>query len=107
VPGRSPSSALPASRRIRWRRAVLRRDPICLVCETEPSTEAHHVAAVHEAPRLAFDVDNGIGCCASCHTLARNAGATLAELRQRLADRRANSGASASTRANMLRLLEG
>ena len=55
----------------RWRRLaamVLRRQPICTDCQREPSTVVHHDKPRRDYPDLAYDIDNLIGLCASCHS---------------------------------------
>lgn len=54
----------------KWRLAVLRRDPFCVLCRKRDRIEAATVAD-HVRPITAggerFDVDNGRGLCAACH----------------------------------------
>lgn len=55
----------------RFRRQVLARDPICVLCWREPSAHADH----HPVDRRTLvlrgedpnDPKHGRGCCASCH----------------------------------------
>lgn len=55
----------------RWRLAILRRDPLCVLCleqgRTSPATVADHVVpiAIDATRRLALD--NGRGLCVACH----------------------------------------
>lgn len=58
----------------RFRRAVLDRDPICVLCEAAQSTVADHyprsrreLQALHLDPN---DPDYGRGLCAPCHNTA-------------------------------------
>lgn len=54
----------------RWREMVLRRDPLCVMCEkvgrVEPSVIADHIKPLAQggAP---FDMANGQGLCMACH----------------------------------------
>jgi 5-methylcytosine-specific restriction protein A len=54
-----------------FRRAVLRRDPVCVACRAAPSTVAdHYPASRRELVDAGLDPDNparGRGLCASCH----------------------------------------
>lgn len=68
-----------------WRAAVIARDPYCKIgikCEGEArSTVADHVKPLNKGGD--FSLDNGQGCCASCHDWKRGAldkrGLSLAE----------------------------
>ncbi len=64
---RRRSIALPEYRR--WRRAVLRRDGYTCQCcgEREKTLTAHHMERWIDAPRLRFDVANGLTLCLPCH----------------------------------------
>ena len=62
----------------RWREAVLKRFPLCVVCERHgritPATIAHHVVEVRDDPGKRLEVENGIGVCHSCHNSIHHAG---------------------------------
>lgn len=55
----------------RFRAAVLRRDPICVLCHVRPSTVAdHHPLSRRELLEQGFDPDDpsrGRGLCKPCH----------------------------------------
>jgi len=57
--------------RARWRRhlqpAILRRDPICKVCNHNPSTIADHITDHRGDETLFFDPANLRGICKPCH----------------------------------------
>src|SRR3990167_4099221 len=48
-----------------WSKAVLARDPVCVICGQRPSTEAHHVKAEADGGRATME--NGAGLCGPCH----------------------------------------
>lgn len=75
---RSPTSARSRRPARRWATAVLRRDPVCRVCEDAPSTEVHHIRAVADGGH--DTMANGLGTCDTCHALAKGRSATLREL---------------------------
>ena len=47
----------------KWRLLILARDPICKICNREPSTEADHI----DGDNTNLSVSNGQGLCKSCH----------------------------------------
>lgn len=54
------------------RRAILRRDPVCVACGVAASTVADHVRSHAECLRAGIEpdtLDNGQGMCATCHDL--------------------------------------
>ena len=54
----------------RWQRLrlkVLVERPLCETCG-RPATEVHHRISIDERPDLAFDRDNLMALCASCHS---------------------------------------
>jgi 5-methylcytosine-specific restriction endonuclease McrA len=60
--------------RARWKRqgsglrdCTLRRDPICVVCNRNPSQIADHKIDHHGNERLFFDFNNLRGVCKECH----------------------------------------
>ena len=60
----------------RWRKAILERDPICMIrvkCYGAPSTVADHIKPVrqHVNPSDAWTMANGQGCCDCCHNWKR------------------------------------
>jgi 5-methylcytosine-specific restriction protein A len=55
-----------------FRRAVLRRDPVCRTCGIAPSTEADHVLPVADGGAR-HDVANGLGLCTPCHDIKTRA----------------------------------
>lgn len=51
-----------------WRVAVYTRDGhACVKCGTTERLTAHHVKQIVTHPELAFDVENGLTVCDSCH----------------------------------------
>ena len=52
-----------------WRDTVLRRDDYtCQICKSRGGRlNAHHLNCYADFPEEAFDVDNGVTLCASCH----------------------------------------
>lgn len=48
----------------RWRIMILNRDPICIICNVNPSTEAHHIDG-NSGNR---EMENGMGLCKACHS---------------------------------------
>jgi 5-methylcytosine-specific restriction protein A len=58
--------------RIRFRAAVLRRDPICVLCQVRESREAdHHPRSRTELIELGLDPNDpqyGRGLCTPCHS---------------------------------------
>lgn len=55
----------------RWRKAVLRRDPLCVLHkqrgEIVAATIADHIIPIAIAPERRLDLDNGRGLCRDCH----------------------------------------
>jgi DNA-directed RNA polymerase subunit RPC12/RpoP len=52
-----------------WRKLVLSRDDYtCVQCGSTDNIQAHHIKLFSEFPELAFDVDNGMSLCATCHS---------------------------------------
>jgi 5-methylcytosine-specific restriction protein A len=49
------------------RLVVLRRDPICKICDSQASTVADHILPAREYPELKWKLDNLQGLCRSCH----------------------------------------
>jgi 5-methylcytosine-specific restriction endonuclease McrA len=50
-----------------WRKSVLERDKKCMSCNATKKLVAHHKQKLSEHPELAFDVDNGLTLCPTCH----------------------------------------
>lgn len=50
-----------------WRSEVLCRDAVCKGCGAAERLHAHHKIPKSVAPDLAYDVENGVALCASCH----------------------------------------
>lgn len=53
-----------------WRREVLSRDPVCVVCHDALSTHADHKLRWYHQPEpyaYALDSENGQGMCSTCH----------------------------------------
>lgn len=50
----------------RTRRGILRRDPVCVICNAAPSHHVDHVIA--KAKGGTDDPENLRGICASCHS---------------------------------------
>ena len=59
------------ARHRRWRKMVLRRDPVCVMCEqdgrTTAATVADHIKPINHGGAR-FDLSNGMALCASCHS---------------------------------------
>ena len=55
----------------RWRRAILRRDPLCVLCllqgRTTPAMVADHIIPIAVDPSRRLDLANGRGLCVTCH----------------------------------------
>ena len=49
----------------KWRLLILARDPICKICDREPSTEADHI----DGDNTNLSGANGQGLCKSCHAV--------------------------------------
>jgi hypothetical protein len=50
-----------------WKRKVLARDKICLMCLSKCNLQVHHIIPVHEDRTHIIDVDNGMILCKKCH----------------------------------------
>ena len=53
-----------------WGRVVLKRDPVCVVCNKEPSKHPHHIFPRSRYRHLWFDLRNGVGLCIGDHYAA-------------------------------------
>jgi 5-methylcytosine-specific restriction endonuclease McrA len=55
----------------RWREAVLRRDPLCVVCKRRgivtPAVIADHIVPIAVDPQGRLELNNGRGVCRDCH----------------------------------------
>ena len=54
------------ARHRKWRLAVLARDPVCVMCNAELSTDADHIVALSKGGTWALT--NGAGLCHGCHS---------------------------------------
>ena len=57
----------------RFRRAVLARDPLCVLCGATATEADHHPLSRRELSAAGLDPDDpvhGRGCCKSCHSMA-------------------------------------
>lgn len=64
----------------RIQRAILQRDTTCVLCQTQPATEADHRIPHYLCLALGIEadtLDNGQGLCSTCHRVK-----TLEEIRQ-------------------------
>lgn len=50
-----------------WRKTVIERDEVCMICGSKENLEAHHKKNFSDYPLLRTDVDNGITLCRKCH----------------------------------------
>ena len=50
-----------------WSAAVLKRDPICRLCNQAKSVHPHHIVLRAQSLATKFDLDNGAGVCEACH----------------------------------------
>jgi 5-methylcytosine-specific restriction endonuclease McrA len=70
--GNKPDLRLSASQRgydhnhRKWRAVILRRDPICKMCNSALSTHADHIIPINQGGSK-YDYSNGQGLCVSCH----------------------------------------
>ena len=52
-----------------WSRAVRNRDKlVCLSCGSKTKLHAHHMVSKYYIPKHAYNINNGITLCKSCHT---------------------------------------
>lgn len=51
-----------------WRARVIRRDKVCIVCNSNKERQAHHKNSGSYFPLERFDLDNGVCVCRKCHT---------------------------------------
>jgi len=56
----------------KWRVAVIRKDKVCLVCESRKNRHAHHVNHSSYFPEQRFNVENGVVLCGKCHSQFHN-----------------------------------
>ena len=50
-----------------WGKAILARDPVCIVCGKEKATQPHHIFPRARYRHLWFDLRNGAALCIGCH----------------------------------------
>jgi len=53
----------------RWRKLrnyKIAKHPLCEFCG-QPAEQVHHVKPIHKAPELAYEFDNLISVCVTCH----------------------------------------
>lgn len=55
------------SQLIRWARAVILRDRVCVRCGVSEKLQAHHVQSYADHPALRLELSNGVALCAPCH----------------------------------------
>lgn len=66
-----------------WRKAVLKRDKrTCQMpgCKSKRRLQVHHIMTWAHAPRLRFEVSNGITLCRKCHDSIRKRERSYANL---------------------------
>lgn len=51
----------------RWRKAVIRRDGKCVICDSFDNLHADHILPFVHYPDLVFDTENGRTLCQPCH----------------------------------------
>jgi len=51
-----------------WRAKVVRRDKVCIICNSRKQRQAHHIEDGSNNPDLRFDIENGATLCRPCHT---------------------------------------
>ena len=52
----------------RWKKAVIKRDGKCRVCNQDHDLHAHHKNHATYFPEQRFNKDNGVALCEDCHT---------------------------------------
>jgi 5-methylcytosine-specific restriction endonuclease McrA len=51
-----------------WSKEVRERDNnSCQVCGTTDNLHAHHIISKHFFPELAYNINNGVSLCSTCH----------------------------------------
>lgn len=50
-----------------WSLAIRARDEKCKSCGTKNNLHAHHIISKYYRPQLAYNLNNGITLCKSCH----------------------------------------
>lgn len=50
-----------------WRKKVLLRDKVCVICQVEKNLEVDHIIPIFENRFLMLDLDNGQVLCRQCH----------------------------------------
>lgn len=51
----------------KWKRAVKERDGCCIICGNKNDLHAHHLNSVKYFPEKAYEIENGITLCSTCH----------------------------------------
>lgn len=50
-----------------WRVSVIRRDKVCVVCDSRKNRHAHHINSASYFPLERYDIENGVCLCSGCH----------------------------------------
>jgi len=66
-PNRDPRAGGDADKWRSLRDRVIRREPVCRMCNRRPSTDGHHIESVRYRPDLALEWTNILPCCKECH----------------------------------------
>jgi len=51
----------------KWRRDIIKRDGMCMQCNSLEMLQAHHIVSWKDNEFLRFELSNGIALCKSCH----------------------------------------
>ncbi len=62
-----PEPRFDEARLRRWSEKVRARDGACVDCGATENLHAHHVVPKAEAPERAYELENGVALCESCH----------------------------------------
>ena len=55
-----------------WRREVLKRDKVCVICGNNKRRHVHHIHHSKFFEKLRFNINNGVCLCAGCHSQYHN-----------------------------------
>jgi len=50
-----------------WRMLVIRRDKVCVICDSRQNRHAHHIESAAYNKELRFESSNGVCLCKECH----------------------------------------